>query len=70
MMSGGVFEGTGGNKDLITPIDGETAETGGGIDACLTDYGFEDCDGFVGSSGKLMADGKFLICSGMETLSK
>ena len=63
-MSGRILEGTGGYEYLIAPVDGETAGTRGGVDSRLADYGFEDRDGFVGSGGEEVADGKFLARGG------
>ena len=59
-MSGSVFEGSGGDEDLISPKDGEATGSGRGVDAGLTNDCFEDSDGFVGSVRKLMTYRKFL----------
>lgn len=60
MMSGSVLEGCGGDEDLISPKDGETTGSGGGVDAGLTNDCLEDGDGFVGAIRKLMTNRKFL----------
>ncbi len=61
MVSGSVFEWSGGDEDLISPKDGEATGSGGGVDAGLTNDCLEDGDGFVGTIRKLMADRKFLF---------
>ena len=62
VMGGSVHKRRGGDKNLIAPEDGKSPSAGGGVDACLTNDGLEDGDGFVGAIGELLADGEFLLC--------
>jgi hypothetical protein len=47
---------------LITPVDGETSWARGGVDASLTNDGFEHSDGFLCTGSEFVADREFLHC--------
>ncbi len=60
MVGGDVFEGCGGDEDLITPEDGETSFARWAVDAGLFHDCFEDCNGGACAIAESVANWEFL----------
>ena len=70
MVCGCVLERTGGNKNLISPIDREATRTRGGIYTSLADHCFKDSNWFLFAGGELVTHREFLLFGKSEGTSE